>query len=652
MRADRARRGGAAARACSLRVRAAGGAVHAAVRRAAPPTRLLPHGHTACCEMPLLRLILLSAAAAPAQDEVLPPGVSAELECEMRKAAFRFFQQIQPWQAAQAARHVFDALKLPTMCHCRFPATQPGERRRPQPPAAAAVGWCVHVDALHGRDRGNDGSIGQPLATVQAALQLSRGAGLSTQPRTIFLHGGQHYLASTVVLDGARDSLLSIVAHPEKKMPAVLSGGVKLITDGWRPSASHSRSRLPVFETTVLTALPSGAMPALRLNGRRMVPARYPNLLAPLETNRAPDGWLPSNASMWLKPHQFNASRSVIVKGLRSDGSMFRDFGLGIGGSCAHFSPPSSYWCASNAAGGGPHGYVFPSGVVINRTSHNRNWTTQALKGARLHTFRPGHWSTWQFEIDSAGVVENGRTQLTFGRGGFQGARGAPTGDELFVENIYSELDALDEYYFDARSRKLFVIPNSTLSDSDELIVPKLEQLIHVNASQGKPLRNFSLVGVTLTETAPTFLSPHGVPSGGDWALERIGALHLEGTVSARIDACNFSRCDGNGIMISGYHRGLRITGSNFEWLGASAMASWGRTHFEDATAGNVPIGTTVVGNICREIGLWEKQSSCWFQAKTGSTLLHSNVFYNGTTTKSTTYCQSLVVLRTQQIWT
>ena len=579
----------------------------------------------------MLRLILFGVVVASAQDEILPPGVSAELECDMRGAAFRFFQQIQPWQAAHAARHVFDALKLQAACNCSFPATFFEERRqqRRQWRTATALGWSAHVDALHGKD-GNSGSIGQPLATLQAAVELSRGAGPSTRPRTIFLHGGKHYLASTLVLDGGKDSLLKIAAHSGNKIPAILSGGVKLVTDGWRQSASHSRSRLPVFETTVTTALPSGAIPALRLNGRRMVPARYPNLVAPLETNRAPAGWLATNASMWLPPHRFNASRSVIVKGLRSDGSMFRDFGLGSGGSCAHFSPPSSYWCASNAAGGGPHKYEYPSGVVINDTSRQRKWNARTLEGARLHTFRPGHWSTWQFEIESAAVLDNGNTQLNFGYGGFQGARGAPTGDEVFVENIYSELDALDEFYYDARTRKLFVVPNSTLSDSDELVVPTLDQLIHVNASQEQPLRNFSLVGITLTETAPTFLSPHGVPSGGDWALERLGALHLEGTVDAHIDSSNFSRCDGNGVMISGYNRGLNITHSNFEWLGASAMASWGRTQLEDATAGNIPIGTTVFGNICREIGLWAKQSSCWFQAKTGSTWLNSNVFFNG----------------------
>ena len=39
---------------------------------------------------------------------------------------------------------------------------------------------------------------------------------------------------------------------------------------------------------------------------------------------------------------------------------------------------------------------------------------------------------------------------------------------------------------------------------------------------------------------------PHGVPSGGDWALDRIGSLFLQGTEDVLIDNCTFERLDGN----------------------------------------------------------------------------------------------------------
>ena len=49
-----------------------------------------------------------------------------------------------------------------------------------------------------------------------------------------------------------------------------------------------------------------------------------------------------------------------------------------------------------------------------------------------------------------------------------------------------------------------------------------------------------------------------------------------------------------------------------------------------DARGGNQPRGTHVVGNLVREIGLWQKQSSLWFQAVTAQTQLQGNIFFNG----------------------
>jgi hypothetical protein len=116
---------------------------------------------------------------------------------------------------------------------------------------------------------------------------------------------------------------------------------------------------------------------------------------------------------------------------------------------------------------------------------------------------------------------------------------------------------------------------------------------------------------------------------GGDWALQRSGAITLWGTESVTIDECEFTRIDGNGISINGYQRGLRITRNDFSWVGDSAMASWGLTGTclnqncsktlafpcgPDGRGGDQPWGTWVEANLVREIGIWQKQSSMWFQ--------------------------------------
>jgi len=59
-------------------------------------------------------------------------------------------------------------------------------------------------------------------------------------------------------------------------------------------------------------------------------------------------------------------------------------------------------------------------------------------------------------------------------------------------------------------------------------------------------------------------------------------------------------------------------------------MASWGYTDEHDGTGGDQPRYTTVINNVCHEVGIFQLQSSCWFQAKSALTNITNNLFYNG----------------------
>ena len=69
-------------------------------------------------------------------------------------------------------------------------------------------------------------------------------------------------------------------------------------------------------------------------------------------------------------------------------------------------------------------------------------------------------------------------------------------------------------------------------------------------------------------------------------------------------------------------------------------MTGWGYTSSSDpqvpagmgidGTNGNQPHGTRIQRNMCRELGTEERQSSCWFQAKTQESLVEANLFFNG----------------------
>ena len=97
-------------------------------------------------------------------------------------------------------------------------------------------------------------------------------------------------------------------------------------------------------------------------------------------------------------------------------------------------------------------------------------------------------------------------------------------------------------------------------------------------------------------------------------------------------------RMDGNGIMISGYNRKATVSHSVFRWIGDSVLAGWGSTddfaangtRGFDLTSGDFPRFTEISNNLIGEFGLFEKQSSAWFQAKTAQTTLKRNIIYNG----------------------
>ena len=51
--------------------------------------------------------------------------------------------------------------------------------------------------------------------------------------------------------------------------------------------------------------------------------------------------------------------------------------------------------------------------------------------------------------------------------------------------------------------------------------------------SQANPVKNLSFKNIGFRDTTPTYMEPHGVPSGGDWALERRAAVFFEGGCAA-----------------------------------------------------------------------------------------------------------------------
>jgi hypothetical protein len=254
---------------------------------------------------------------------------------------------------------------------------------------------------------------------------------------------------------------------------------------------------------------------------------------------------------------------------------------------------------------------------------------------------------------NSRGAVNVNWTDPATGmpRGGSQGGRGwqlngttaaiEPT-PPAYIENVFEELDAPGEWFYDAAARQLYLFHNGTGSPprgsegGTFLVATQIRELVTIVGTPAKPIRGVAVANVGLRDAAASFFPPAvwGVPSGGDWALYRGAALLIEGAEGVLVQNSTFRRVDGNGVLLSGYTRNVTLDQNEFSWIGDTAMAAWGRTPFGeqsyDATGGEQPRGTRVTRNWAHEVGIQQLQSSMWFQAKTSLTYLAGNVFMNG----------------------
>ena len=369
-------------------------------------------------------------------------------------------------------------------------------------------------------------------------------------------------------------------------------------------------------------------LPGLRAaDGTRLIRARFPNSDSPERF-----GFMPPSvfrALSWthmdnpMPRVQIDLPPSALLR--NTTVKMFQTFTAGIGGVCDVFQPAAGYWCSQNVQGGEAGIFSSPTAMQVDR-SVLPNLPYAHPETATVHTWREGHWSSWMYEV--AGVAVSGgcglgeacATNFSFSRGGFQGARGDWNGEDSFIENVFEELDAPGEFFYNESSEVLFLFFNATPGTpppSSGLVATVGKHLFNITGTQAAPVRGVSISGLGLRDTAYTFMDPHGIPSGGDWTLERSAVVFLEGTENVTVEGCVFQRVDGNAVLLSAYNRHANITMNEFVWGGATAVALWGNTEGGDSrlppgygfdgSGGNQPRNNEVSYNLCHELGVWEK---------------------------------------------
>ena len=106
---------------------------------------------------------------------------------------------------------------------------------------------------------------------------------------------------------------------------------------------------------------------------------------------------------------------------------------------------------------------------------------------------------------------------------------------------------------------------------------------------------------------------------------------------------CLFTRLDGNAIGLNGYNQNVTIYKNEFIWNGDNVIYNWGNTEgisFPDSnttltmgwdgTNKDQPRFINISYNLIHELGIFEKQSSFYFQAKSCQNYIGYNIAYNG----------------------
>jgi hypothetical protein len=146
-------------------------------------------------------------------------------------------------------------------------------------------------------------------------------------------------------------------------------------------------------------------------------------------------------------------------------------------------------------------------------------------------------------------------THIMFSRGGFQGARGGygdsgDLGEAFFIENVFEELDADNEFFFDPATSKLYYFTSRNMAESSvTLEIPTVKTLFSVKGTQQAPVRDISLLGVNFRDTALSFLDAHAMPSGKTRTVSTLDCCLLSDTLGF-----SFS----HGCSLRGTRLGLR----------------------------------------------------------------------------------------------
>lgn len=225
-------------------------------------------------------------------------------------------------------------------------------------------------------------------------------------------------------------------------------------------------------------------------------------------------------------------------------------------------------------AGTVPYNGSAPNAWAVEKA---KEWNSP--KGAFMHGMHKGLWGSQHYKV----LGKNKKGELVF-EGGWQNNRSSnPHESYRMIENVFEELDAPGEWYYNSDEAWLYYKPATgiVLNEVVVEIVSNSKHLIEIygdiktpvsemdipNSGNGlentkvknyetvKPVRNIKFQGIRFAGTARSFMETIEPLLRSDWSVYRGGAIHMRGTEGIFIENCSFTELGGNAVFIDGYNR-------------------------------------------------------------------------------------------------
>lgn len=238
-----------------------------------------------------------------------------------------------------------------------------------------------------------------------------------------------------------------------------------------------------------------------------------------------------------------------------------------------------------------------------------------------------------------------------------------PSLEAAVAENIFEELDAPGEWFYDREEQALYLYPMAETdlktAEIGLVLSPCLVRM--TGESPEKPICGITLENLSFRHTARTLFAVED-PDGayvnllrGDWCAARRGAVYGENFRNLSIRDCTFQDMGGNAVFFSGHGMDSTVENCTFKNLGASGIqiaglpdavdspSFWPNSLYPDQpghktavahpehvgpVSENYPRDIRIENCVMENIGIFEKQSSgVNLSVSSRIKILHNTIF-------------------------